>query len=931
MWPSSSSKSPAAAAGQRGAASCTVWMADSYVDRHEASPHVGSAVPRAVLAAPQTYSASMIAAVANVAIKQGRLFARWQQPASSGGMGSALQLGGRSSTAQRQGKALWKEQVSMLTTERLWYYHPNPRSSDGESYLSYLDLESNSDASFISNDKDCATFQIDIARPVTYKMILRATSRVEAVAWVNAIQSRGGRSMGSTDTSSDKVPLGSNDNEVFDRFEQAISMREAENSTRDLEALCHISSSLQCLLSNSHLRAYFCHFLESEKADNDLKFWAIAEDFYAAHPHSPVAARGGELPRDSRPPADVILKKYKEEEVDAAFVRTWARGIADCFFSGTGAGACSLCGGDAEVARLAAEALGAVAAAERASAAAPSSSPLLPADLFLPLQRRVFALLQSGPYNNFAAQPQYSSVLRSSVYACPRLDSGRNVLCTVKKSDKRVPDVIRISGGSSAGKGRRSTALSMSIFKAKTSFTQPSKNAETRLQGSSIAISASGKAPPPLIVSAGTVNSGAGAALGNEGTINSAIFSAALPSISGGDFTTRWRSGGLCTGAATRAPWLPVEWWQCYGARASAEGREKCTGLQLWMKRVLNKDDTVRGSKELEALARSRAAFRPLLTNPCFQSFPQPFNPISSQGDLGLVVLAGVVYVQHVFQQALPSTSSFFNQFASMMKRSAADEVAAASAALSIQVGDSISSITSSSYSKEHPGACDADVMANSSDLMRQFAILSEGRSGEGRLYLFNPSSHCASALVLMRLVTSLQPSEAALNVIELHDSSGMAWRLSPEGLGDRDSQLASQRWLDCMGLYCSGACTQVAYQGALHKRGVLNPGFRRRWFVLLSNNKLIYFREEQEKSREQRGVAGSRKGCIDFNGESALLTDSETEWTEAAVREMVDAATAGRYLEEWRKVRHRRNHHVHYRTRHALTNQLSRPSSPSV
>lgn len=84
-------------------------------------------------------------------------------------------------------------------------------------------------------------------------------------------------------------------------------------------------------------------------------------------------------------------------------------------------------------------------------------------------------------------------------------------------------------------------------------------------------------------------------------------------------------------------------------------------------------------------------------------------------------------------------------------------------------------------------------------------------------------------------------PSEAFLDMIELYDSSGCVWHLTPQGSYDHEATSGGRRWLELLAnVFPSSVQTSlICHEGYLSKRGRFNTAFKRRWFVLTSEQKV--------------------------------------------------------------------------------------------
>jgi hypothetical protein len=152
-------------------------------------------------------------------------------------------------------------------------------------------------------------------------------------------------------------------------------------------------------------------------------------------------------------------------------------------------------------------------------------------------------------------------------------------------------------------------------------------------------------------------------------------------------------------------------------------------------------------------------------------------------------------------------------------------------------------------------------------DWPRQCAVLYVSL-GVPRLYLLDPLTQVPSAVIDLHNVRRLGPSERYLQAIELQDRTNCLWQISPEGLDSEDAREAPRRWLQTLAALClpSTKVVHVLKTGYLQKRGQVNRAFKLRWFVLTSDLKLRYYKDDQ---------AGIWKGTIDLSTESAQEASS--------------------------------------------------------
>lgn len=79
---------------------------------------------------------------------------------------------------------------------------------------------------------------------------------------------------------------------------------------------------------------------------------------------------------------------------------------------------------------------------------------------------------------------------------------------------------------------------------------------------------------------------------------------------------------------------------------------------------------------------------------------------------------------------------------------------------------------------------------------------------------------------------------------MSIFDERGLVWELYPEGIDEDETRQLSKRWLDALKIHLPVGLeypriTSIVHQGHLAKRGLLNTAFRRRWFVLNSQQKV--------------------------------------------------------------------------------------------
>lgn len=146
-----------------------------------------------------------------------------------------------------------------------------------------------------------------------------------------------------------------------------------------------------------------------------------------------------------------------------------------------------------------------------------------------------------------------------------------------------------------------------------------------------------------------------------------------------------------------------------------------------------------------------------------------------------------------------------------------------------------------------------------SGDTVRQWVALVV-RLGCPYLHLYNPSNSEMTAVINLSEIVFITPADDYLNTFELHDESGICWQFTVEGVDEEDSKGLTQRWLSELTAVCDPDKTSIIhilYFGFLSKRGQFNKAFKLRWFVLTSDLRLKYYKDD---------VSGVLKGEIDLH-----------------------------------------------------------------
>lgn len=162
-----------------------------------------------------------------------------------------------------------------------------------------------------------------------------------------------------------------------------------------------------------------------------------------------------------------------------------------------------------------------------------------------------------------------------------------------------------------------------------------------------------------------------------------------------------------------------------------------------------------------------------------------------------------------------------------------------------------------------------ASTLGASSEWPRQCAALYLCL-GVPRLFLLDPSSLIPSACLDLHSVRRIAPSAQHLHCIDIHDQTNCVWQFSPEGMDFDDTREAARRWINTLASLClpSTSVVHIIKSGYLHKRGRLNRAFKLRYFVLCSDLKLHYYKDDQH---------GMLKGTIDLSSDMSAQKASPT------------------------------------------------------
>mmetsp|Transcript_22342 Transcript_22342/g.32548 ORF Transcript_22342/g.32548 Transcript_22342/m.32548 type:complete len:1042 (+) Transcript_22342:150-3275(+) len=155
-----------------------------------------------------------------------------------------------------------------------------------------------------------------------------------------------------------------------------------------------------------------------------------------------------------------------------------------------------------------------------------------------------------------------------------------------------------------------------------------------------------------------------------------------------------------------------------------------------------------------------------------------------------------------------------------------------------------------------------------------------EGSSGELRLY--DTVTGYLTAIISLGNVTKVIPSVSLLHTIELHDGSGSIWYLRPQNVFEHESTSGAKLWLELLASHCSSVVSTIliCHEGYLSKRGQFNKAFKRRWFVLDSEQKLRYYaRLENGQSKLKGEVDVTSITDVMVQSKEIQLTTSERVW----------------------------------------------------
>jgi len=167
---------------------------------------------------------------------------------------------------------VWLEEVFLLEEERLWFFNPK-QAAEGPSciHLSYIELEGGGvTTEYVDTSPSCTTFLIHYNNDSRGPMMLKAKTRDECEAWMEAINDR----------YKDRF-----ENDEFIRAENTMTCEALRVSIDDVKRLTDLAR-FEGMLGNELLRKAFREFLHKAFVPESMKFWEYAEDFRRGHPSS---------------------------------------------------------------------------------------------------------------------------------------------------------------------------------------------------------------------------------------------------------------------------------------------------------------------------------------------------------------------------------------------------------------------------------------------------------------------------------------------------------------------------------------------------------------------------------------------------------------------------------------------------------------------
>lgn len=125
-------------------------------------------------------------------------------------------------------------------------------------------------------------------------------------------------------------------------------------------------------------------------------------------------------------------------------------------------------------------------------------------------------------------------------------------------------------------------------------------------------------------------------------------------------------------------------------------------------------------------------------------------------------------------------------------------------------------------------------------------------------IYLYDTYTHLHIITIHLDRVLLITPSINDLYSIELYDQSKSYIQIIPISTDPDDQLIQTQQWLLHFSSFCNPTIEiiHILKCGYLYKRGKRNTAFRLRWFVLLSDFRLIYYKDNKK---------GIYKGIIDL------------------------------------------------------------------
>jgi hypothetical protein len=155
-------------------------------------------------------------------------------------------------------------------------------------------------------------------------------------------------------------------------------------------------------------------------------------------------------------------------------------------------------------------------------------------------------------------------------------------------------------------------------------------------------------------------------------------------------------------------------------------------------------------------------------------------------------------------------------------------------------------------------------------DMVRYYIVFVEV-FGIGKLLLYDYHSHVLLCQIDLSSVVDVSVDHKTLNGINLKDLGGLAWKICPESVEEEDAKFVWSRWVNLVIGYVPNPARAagIVHVGYLWKRGQINTSFKRRWFVLTTDRKLLYYKD---------CVNGGYKGEINLRRVTNIYRGNEFE-----------------------------------------------------